>query len=368
MARGRKVKAGAAATETLPLGQPDIKAPEAVAVEPGREHHDLSPSAFPKWQACSHYEPSREPGEEAERGTRLHKAYAMAVARKGGAVDAGLDPEDRAAVEWAVAETLRLFGGAPESVERKLPYYDSEGLLYFGTADAVCGVGIADLKTGQVRDYAAQMAAYALALMDIKWAEPATTHLIFCDEREVVTREWTAEEAISVAMPIIAARKEALAGGGPGPRACEYCGWCGRRDACPPYASQLAPAAVAIASLEAFDFSAVLADPERLGQFLAACKLLRCDYEERAQARAREVIAAGGRVPGWTIQRRKGRESLAPGVLDDIIHRHGWRVLLECGTVSIPKLRKQPGISLEPGQVVEGEPTEALVEEKGGRP
>jgi len=266
-----------------------------------------------------------------------------------------------------VAETLRLFGGPPESVERKLPYYDSEGELYFGTADAVCGEQIADLKTGQIRDYAAQMAAYALALVDIKWAERAATHLLFCDEREVVSREWTAEEAISVAMPIIAARKEALALGGPGPRACEYCGWCGKRDACPSYAAQLAPAAGAIARPEAFDFSAVLADPGRLGPFLTACKLLRCDYEQRAQARAREVIAAGGRVPGWTIQHRKGRESLAPGVLDDIIHRQGWRVLLECGTVSIPKLRKQPGVKLEPGQVVEGEPTEALVEEKGGR-
>lgn len=366
MARGRKARAGAAATETLPLGQPDIKAPAAVT-EPACEHHDLSPSAFPKWAQCAHYEPSREPGEEAERGHLLHRAYAMAVAREDGVVDAALEPEDRAAVAWAVAETVALFGGAPESVERKLPYYDSDGLLYFGTADAVCGVGIADLKTGQIRDYGPQMAAYALALMDIKWADRATTHLLFCDEREVLSREWSAEEAISVAMPIIAARKEALAGDGPGPRACEYCGWCGKRDTCPAYVSQLAPAAMAIASPEAFEFSAVLADPERLGQFLTACKLLRCDYEERAQERAKAVIGSGGRVPGWTIQRRKGRESLAPGVLEDIVHRQGWRVLVECGSVSIPKLRKQPGVALGPGQVIEGEPTEALVEEKGGR-
>lgn len=365
MARGRKARAGAAATEALSLGQPDIT-PAAVA-EPVCEHHDLSPSAFPKWAECAHYEPSREPGEEAERGTRMHKAYAMAVARKDGVVDGGLDPEDRAAAEWAVAETRRIFEGAPEAVERKLPYYDSEGELYFGTADAVCGLQIADLKTGQIRDYGPQMAAYALALMDIKWAERATTRLLFCDEREVVTREWTAEEAIGTVMPIIAARKDALAGKGPGPRPCEYCGWCGKRDTCAAYVSQLAPAAAAIASPEAFEFSAVLADPDRLGRFLTACKLLRCDYEERAQERAKEVIGSGGRVPGWTIQPRKGRESLAPGVLDDIIHRHGWRVLIECGSVSIPKLRKQPGIKLEPGQVIEGEPTEALVEEKGGR-
>ncbi|HPA21040.1 MAG TPA: DUF2800 domain-containing protein [Verrucomicrobiae bacterium] len=362
MGRGRKARAGVAATGALPLGQPDIKAP---AAEPGGGHHDLSPSAFPKWAECAHYEPSREPGEEAERGTRLHAAYAAVMGGDKGAID-GLPGDDGRAVEWAVAETLRLFGGPPESVERKLPYYDSEGELYFGTADAVCGEQIADLKTGQIRDYAAQMAAYALAIMDIKWARGATTHLLFCDGREVVTREWTAEEAIAAVMPIIAARRDALEGKGPGPRPCEYCGWCGRRDTCPAYAAQIAPAEAAIVSPEAFEFSAVLADPERLGRFLTACRLLRCDYEERAQARAREVIGSGGRVPGWTIQRRKGRESLAPGVLDDIIHRHGWRVLIECASVSIPKLRKQPGIALEPGQVIEGEPTEALVEEKGG--
>lgn len=365
MARGRKAKAGAAATEALPLGQPDINASAAVAVEPEREHHDLSPSAFPKWAQCAHYEPSREPGAEAERGTRMHAAYAAALAGDKGAIDA-LEGEDAMGVAWAIAETVALFGGAPEAVERKLSYYDADGLLYFGSADAVCGCGIADLKTGQVRDYGPQMAAYALALMDIKWSDRATTHLIFCDAREVVTREWTAEEAISVVMPIIAARKGALDGNATGPRACEYCGWCDRRDACPAYAAQLAPAVPAIANAETFDFSAVLADPDRLGQFLTACKLLRTDYEARAQDRAKAVIGSGGQVSGWTIQRRKGRESLASGVLDDIIHRHGWRVLIECGTVSIPKLRKHPGVALGPGQVIEGEPTAALVEEKGG--
>lgn len=353
MARGRK--AGAAAETNA--GGPNPPAPEG--------HHRFSPSAFPKWQACPHYEAGAEPSEEAERGTRLHRAYAAALSGDKGAIDR-LPGEDGRAVEWAVAETRRLFDGQPEALERKLPYYDSAGELFYGTADAVCGEQIADLKTGQARDYAAQMAAYALALVDIKWARGATTHLLFCDEREVVTRHWTAEEAISVVMPIIDARKAAEEGGGPGPRACEYCGWCGRRDTCPAYAGKLAPVEAAIAKPEAFEFSAVLADPGRLGQFLTACKLLRCDYEERAQARAREVIAGGGRVPGWTIQRRKGRQALAPGVLDDIIHRHGWRVLLECASVSIPKLRKQPGITLGPGQVVEGEPSEALVEERGG--
>ena len=53
----------------------------------------------------------------------------------------------------------------------------------------------ADLKTGQLRNYREQMAAYALGFMDATFRTEWTAHLLFCDQRQLVTHRFTYEEA-----------------------------------------------------------------------------------------------------------------------------------------------------------------------------
>ena len=66
-----------------------------------------------------------------------------------------------------------------------------------GTADAwLPELGMsADLKTGQLRNYREQMAAYALGFMDATFRTEWTSHLLFCDQRQLVTHRFTYDEA-----------------------------------------------------------------------------------------------------------------------------------------------------------------------------
>ena len=66
-----------------------------------------------------------------------------------------------------------------------------------GTADAwLPELGMsADLKSGQLRNYREQMAAYALGFMDATFRTEWTAHLLFCDQRQLVTHRFTYDEA-----------------------------------------------------------------------------------------------------------------------------------------------------------------------------
>jgi hypothetical protein len=54
-------------------------------------------------------------------------------------------------------------------------------------------------------------------------------------------------------------------------------------------------------------FLALLNDPDRLGQFLAACQTLD-DFRDAAKAKVRELLEAGQRVPGWRLQKPRASE------------------------------------------------------------
>jgi hypothetical protein len=95
-----------------------------------------------------------------------------------------------------------------------------------GTMDALCVAGgwLADFKTGQIRDYAAQMAAYALACMDAYFADEWTTHLLFLDQKMTVSHRWTREEAEELVLGIVNKPKV--------PTPFENCSWCGAFETC----------------------------------------------------------------------------------------------------------------------------------------
>jgi hypothetical protein len=54
-------------------------------------------------------------------------------------------------------------------------------------------------------------------------------------------------------------------------------------------------------------FLSLLNDPDRLGQFLAACQTLE-DFRDAAKAKAFELLEAGQKVPGWRLQKPRATE------------------------------------------------------------
>lgn len=189
----------------------------------------IRPSALPKLAACRCFESKPASSPEAARGTKLDAI--IRAAWNGEPIDADLPEEDEEAVAWAL-EALRSLhlGGSKNEVftnEEQLRAVVPVQGVEAGTMDACCPsqAWLADFKTGQERNYREQMAAYALACMEAYWAEEWTAHLLFVDQKKVVTHHFTRQEAVDIVRSVVNAPVM--------PTCCEYCGWCSAQETCP---------------------------------------------------------------------------------------------------------------------------------------
>ena len=263
-------------------------------------------SALPKLALCGQYEGAPGTSPAAERGTKLDQAFRHAWTH-GEFPDWDLTEEDADAVRWAINQCISL-GGARDGLttDEDRCRILTGGFEHRGTADgvAVRGRWLVDLKSGQIYDYRAQMAAYALGLMQQHFEQTWDTHLLFCDQRQVVTHHWTYATASELVRTV-------LANVGTPPKENDYCGWCSKSLTCPARVATKDKALVTVAGLaptvQDEGFLALLNDPDRLGQFLAACQTLD-DFRDAAKAKARELLEAGQRVPGWRLQKPRASE------------------------------------------------------------
>ena len=257
----------------------------------------IRPSTLPKLAACACYESNHVVGPAAERGTQMDGAF-RAYYHTGDMVS-GLDGEQVAAIIWAADALKALADGAEVITEESLCEIQISADLK-GTADAICVDRYfhADLKSGQIRNYREQMAAYAVGFMEREFLDQWDAHLLFCDQKKVITYHFALEEAKSIVQAVIdrANNPERQ------PTVCDYCSWCAKVETCAPRMQAMESA---LATTE-IDFAAVLADPEKLGQFLSNCKVF-AKFWESAEASARKFLEEGKEVPGWRLQ--KGRKS-----------------------------------------------------------
>ena len=271
-------------------------------------------SALPKLAVCGQFEGAQgEPSEAAARGTRLDAAlreawHTLKVPQ--------LEQVDAIPVAWAygVLDALaKNFHGAipirhsvemrEESCKIYVPIID-----YTGTADAICVTGrwIADLKSGQVRNYREQMAAYCLGLMTEHLELTWTYHLLFCDAEEIVSETLTFSQARAIVQGVV----DNL---GAPPLENEYCGWCAKSLTCSARVGAKDSALAEVAKSLAPDspaFLELLNDPERLGKFLDQCSTFE-SFWEAARDRARQTIESGGTVPGYRLQRGRTTETVS---------------------------------------------------------
>jgi CRISPR/Cas system-associated exonuclease Cas4 (RecB family) len=289
-----------------------------------RDH--IRPSALPKLDAQPCFVGAGgEASAAAQRGTAMDKAWrALLSGNFGKAEDyvygdnQTLTTEDWDSVVWAAEEAKRICGeGYIETSEGRTQFQHPLFANPF-TADGVCfdrGI-ILDLKTGQLRSYKAQLAAYCLALMTETWTQRASGVAIFCDQRETVHYDFTYAEAKGLVEDIInrtVARE--VNDYTPG----DYCGWCKYADTCP---ARVQPAKDALAVVESLDCitvtsegdtlsnirEAILADPARLGAFWAQYKLFEKEIAKPVGEAMRERLDAGAEIPGWKIRYDAGRE------------------------------------------------------------
>lgn len=252
------------------------------------KHEWLRPSALPKLSLCGHYRGEKDAGEAANRGTRLDVAFRSMICMENTSI-AGMDDQERKALKWSVATANALAcGSALEAREDELRI-EAAGMT--GTADLLCVLGnwSADLKTGMIRDYRSQQAAYALGFMDKFFVEEWTVHLLYCDAEVVETLRFTYEEAEACVHDALA-----LYNGGVPPQANEYCSWCASRFTCPARRESLG----IVPDFQAIDFANC--ESARLAQFVRAAKVVE-EFSEKARAEVTLRMTGGEKIPGVTL-------------------------------------------------------------------
>jgi len=270
----------------------------------------IRPSSLPKLEICPRFESAPGTSEQAARGTRIDRIFRDLLGGQSIMPEA-CETGELEAARWAVrvaSEILEV--DEIETREDKLRVHINLGEIEMkGTMDAcqkpgddVREVVFFDIKSGQVRDYRAQMAAYALGLMQERIADRATAHLLFCDEQRVVVHRFTREDCEEMLEPIVKAASDPKSQ----PVLCDYCGWCARQTSCEARLQAVAVAESEVATLPA-DFKLRLKDPDFVGRFLTACAVVE-DFQELAKERAKEIFEEGGTVPGWSMSSRKGLE------------------------------------------------------------
>jgi len=262
-------------------------------------------SALPKLAQCACYESNPVAGPAAERGTRLDAAFRAMLMAQPVAVE--LSSDELESVAWAVAKVRELADGAPVEADEAKLKVKTPGMEHEGTEDARAAVRLKsfDLKSGSLRSYLEQAAAYSLGNMERDFAQEWTTYMVFCDQREVVEYHFTYEQAEEIVNGVLAA----VADPAKVPTPCEYCNWCRKADTCvartTPVTETLAVVESPV-SLEAMK-AELVANPERLGKFLQAAAMFE-DFVGEVKTAAKEQMATGVVVPGWKLQEEAGRE------------------------------------------------------------
>lgn len=282
----------------------------------------VRPSALPKLQECRCYVSQSSSSDAAKRGTALdaiiREAWAAGT-RELAQIAEPWTEADREACNFALQHLALLSHGEHvETREEELQAVVPVDGVKAGTMDALCAAEgwLVDFKTGQVRDYHAQMAAYALACMDAYFADEWTSHLIFVDQKQVVSHHWTRAEAEQLVSDIANAPQV--------PTLCEYCCWCGAAETC----TLLAQKAQEVTSTELVPLTAEL---KKSGELPPSMEVLAGDH-----AAAHDFLTKLGIVNDWAeLLKKKLREQLSE---DDAPASKYFNRIVVAGRKSVPAL------------------------------
>ena len=129
---------------------------------------------------------------------------------------------------WTAQYIMSVVGRKKLISEERVSVMRDGKEVTFGSMDAYCKGHLFDLKTGQIRDYKQQMAAYALGVMQKYGDEKLECHLVYSRFKYVDKFSLTREEAEDIVFGIIDSVNDPTRS----PWPCEYCMWCARKKTC----------------------------------------------------------------------------------------------------------------------------------------
>jgi hypothetical protein len=236
---------------------------------------------------------------------------------------AELSAEDQEAARRGVEMVKSLVpeGTELETRESEL-WVKTPGMDHVGTEDIRAQkIRVSyDVKSGQVYDYEAQMAAYALGNMTRFFEPEWTCYLLFVDQNRVVEHKFTMDSATELVESIIKAYNDP----DKKPASNSYCGWCAKKNTCPQVVKPTEQTLRVVNNEVSIDtLKAQLAEPEKLGKFLKACNIFKKELWDWAKDEAKAKLERGEEVPGWRLSKVKGAEEYTPEVVAEAAQATG---------------------------------------------
>jgi hypothetical protein len=304
------------------------------------DHHEFGPSRLPALACCPRYV-GGEVGEAAHSGTRQHKALEQMM--NGFPVDVdGLIEDERANAEWAAGYIQQASAGYRVLVEERVEIVEDFEPLLFGRADVILSKSydamVIDYKSGAVRNYREQMAAYARGVMQLTGLDYCTVVELYGKMRKAVAYLMTYEETDFI-LPIIARAKDPASP----PTACDYCGWCANQTTCEAVQREVVKVAAGYQpELDIIGWhGSEVTDPQQMAIGLRLADVVS-GWAESWKHHVKQAMLDGMEVPGYRIARIPSKEfgdDIRPG---QIFTASGLNVdrFSDCCDVKITKLRE----------------------------
>jgi hypothetical protein len=240
----------------------------------------------------------------------MDEAFRFALSGDRSLIDKLNADEDKKAVIWAVDQVIEISEGKGILSDESKLKVATPGIDHIGMEDCrITSLCVScDLKSGQVRGYYEQMAAYAYGNMTREFCNEWTCYLIFCDQQRIVKHSFNYEEAKSIVEEVLESANDQCKK----PSPCEYCKWCANSQTC----QALAVAANDTLEIVDNDIQANLAqlkeflaaDPERLSVFLKKASIFNSELVDWAKDLIRERLTNNEPVVGYKLQNSKGIE------------------------------------------------------------
>ena len=238
-------------------------------------------------------------------------------------------------VEWAAEYVIQRSGKNPVEMEERVDVTDKSGkLLTFGYLDARWQSDmwdIADLKTGNVREYKPQLIVYALATMQDKGVDEVRCHELYSEIKWANSYVVTRDECERLVNKVVTSKRNPTKS----PNPCEYCSWCKHQL----YCTAVNHSALTVAErteevVEKYHPSAVTS-PLMLSRMLTVANALD-GWIKAVKQKSKEMEE----MPGYRKVNRKGRPAVKD--LSTAFLKSGMSAdeFLSACTLSLDKLAK----------------------------
>jgi len=266
------------------------------------------PSSLPMLAQCPSFESSGS--DFADLGTDRHAALKAHYAGDDSLLDL-LDDDDQDGIRWAADYIRANTSESYATVWETKRHWDRPDMSEAeGTPDVVNGSQLFDFKW-RYRDYAAQMADYAISMIDNGY-ERVTAHILFGSERRAVKMHFDYAACEKIILPILTSLEN------PTPKPCDYCGWCAKQFTCAANTTTAKVVAEGYAEADLLQVirdwhpSEMMNDAQQIAFALTIWRRILKKWGESVEFHAAEAATKLGlKLPGYELKERQGRKFIA---------------------------------------------------------